>query len=753
MELRPDHPLSQARGARRSSEQDGSHRDQLITLLFGIENPGAELPPLADLLAGLLSLADGTRQKVLLPLSVIPAELVFVRRGDEALVSHYTTGPVPEIILHDAPRSLRALLDAASACVAEPGESMVTPALTRLGERARQCVLVPDVDPAPRAIERSGGFCQGSDEDAALAFAFTAMLAPQADSLTEGSSRADVHAMLFDGSLSAHIRGRHVPLMRGTVMLAVQRMVAAVRSMVDAWQAGRTMNVRLRSGAFVVGARLLRNGEVSLTLGTVDEGTLTVPALDVPSAALPVLRVASDLIRALVGVDRGQTRNLRVTQLREEVRTLRRVIRARHRIDGFVNADPDRLRRAHAGTEPTEAPPPPDFGSRPLGRLRFTERWRAEVEGLDSSGTFLCGDRIVVSTPRQIHALARDTGELLWSRGAPRASSLMAGTMLLRLAQDGNLELWNVLDGEVHAHTRIAPRVGHAPMGVYAGGGDIPPVAILAEGQSRLVAIDLRTGEPRWRFASRGAGTFRLKRAGRILIVVAGDGAVHALDVSAGEVVWRLSERSRFSLPAAVLGDLAVVLGGEPGGASGEAFGLDLYSGELRWRQPLLGAPAAAPTAAANRVLVSTGLPREAVLSAYNVADGTPSWSIQDPGLGRGGAPLSLDHTMVINAPGGRVTAIELASGDNAWQRALSNPVTDDVPRRLEPVLRGGALFVPSSSVHVLRTSDGESLGATIECELIPDLLRVDERGWLYVAEDSGHLRAYAPAPHLTLVK
>jgi hypothetical protein len=31
--------------------------------------------------------------------------------------------------------------------------------------------------------------------------------------------------------------------------------------------------------------------------------------------------------------------------------------------------------------------------------------------------------------------------------------------------------------------------------------------------------------------------------------------------------------------------------------------------------------------------------------------------------------------------------------------------------------------------------------------------MRVDERGWVYVAEESGHLAAFAPAPQLRLVK
>jgi hypothetical protein len=31
--------------------------------------------------------------------------------------------------------------------------------------------------------------------------------------------------------------------------------------------------------------------------------------------------------------------------------------------------------------------------------------------------------------------------------------------------------------------------------------------------------------------------------------------------------------------------------------------------------------------------------------------------------------------------------------------------------------------------------------------------MRVDERGWIYVAEESGYLAAYAPRPMLTLIK
>ena len=66
-------------------------------------------------------------------------------------------------------------------------------------------------------------------------------------------------------------------------------------------------------------------------------------------------------------------------------------------------------------------------------------------------------------------------------------------------------------------------------------------------------------------------------------------------------------------------------------------------------------------------------------------------------------------------------------------------------------MLRSGALFVPQSELYVMRPHDGALLG-TIPSDLVPDLVRVDERCGVYVAEQSGHLAAYAALPSLRLL-
>lgn len=750
------HPTS-ARDTARICVRDGDPLDDTVSaiadLLWGDVRERPSLPPLADLLSASIALASGRRRKMLLPLPGTPAELALVRRGDDVLVSCYETGGAPDVWLLDRTVSLGALLAACASSARTRASGMTSETereiTLRLADRAAGTELRPDDSGTAQPVRRRGGATEDPGARAPLAFGFEASIAPCPIGGSDTSERADLHALLFEGTLWAWVRGRRIQLARGPIVLAAQRMIAAVRALVDASEADRGANVRLRSGSFHVGVRLERGGTVSLTLGGERGSDVTVPALGLAEAALPILRLGSDLLRALVAVDRAQSRNLRVRTLREEVRALRRRVRERERTDGFVNRDPDRLR----ASTPPELPDPPRMATSPTpGRLRFAERWTAEVAELDAASTFFCGDRLVVASPRRALALSRDDGGVLWVREGTGGSAWMAGTTLVRLAPEGVVELCDVRDGEPYATARIAPRVGPALV-LGAGGGALPPVAVLAEGEGRLVALDLRNGEPMWRFASRSGGAFRLRRVGRVLLVVSGDSAVDALDVITGEVVWRLADRTRFCFAPAVCRDMVIAVGGEPGGRTGLLYGIDLYSGELRWRQRLHGAPMAAPLSAGSGAAVAIGGPRRGSLAVFNPGTGELRWMVPDPGVGVGGACMSVDSSLVVNAPAGRVTSLGLASGETRWTRNLSDPVTDDVPRRLEPVLRGGALFVPAATVHVLRPSDGAPLGAALPCDLVPDLIRVDERGWVYVGEESGHLSAYAPGPQLSLVR
>lgn len=734
-------------------EASSPAEDALLLLLLGATPRVAELPPLHELLGALVAMAEGTRRKSLLPLAALPAEWAVLRRGSNVLASYYHTDSSPDVVVLDRRIPLRALLDATGAALAEQVEreadAWARELADRLVQRAALLAIASDDDAGLSATRRLGGALDDPGEDQPLAFGFDAAIFPSPEAPRDAVAHADVHAMLFGGTLWGWVRGRRIPLARGPILLAVQRMISAVRALIEAAEGERPMNVRLRSGAFVIGVRRDKDGEVALTLGSEEEGIVTIPALDLAGASLPILRVASDLVRALISVDRAQTRNLRITALRDEVRRLRRIVRSRARTESIVNGDPDRLRAAsppaeeRGGTAPSASP----------SHLRFVPRWSAAVDGLDAATTFFCGDRLVVATPRRVIALHRDDGQVLWQREGAGTLAFLAGTALVRLGADGAVELRDVASGDALLRTKLAPRLGGPPFGLWVGGGSIPPTAVIAEGRDRLAAIDLRTGELRWRFSGRGAGEFRVTRSGRLLLIASGDTSVHAIDAVTGEVAWRCAARARFCTTPLVRGETALVLAGEPGRGEGELLGLDLYSGRERFRRALGGAIASAPIAAGEVAALAIAGGRRGTLTAFDPEDGALRWAAPDPGLGVGGAALALDRALVINTPKGSVHALDLATGDPLWTRDLAHPVSDDVPRRLEPVLRGGALFVPSAAVHVLRTADGASIGGALPCDLVPDVMRVDERGWVYVAEESGHLAALAPAPHLTLLR
>ncbi|MCC6876520.1 MAG: PQQ-binding-like beta-propeller repeat protein [Sandaracinaceae bacterium] len=735
----------------------------LCSLLFGapVDLP---LPAPADLLAATLALCEGARRKSILPLGVVPAELVLVRRGEQALVSYYATdrasdGAIDVRLLARAialRASLARCVEATRGASFSSSDPTMRELAVRLCDRAGTVAWANEADD-PELVSVAGGALECPGAKVPLAFGFEAQIAPSLEGARQASGQAggasahsDAHALLFRGQLWAWARGRRMRIVQGPILLAVQRMVAAVRSVLEANEAGRSAHVRLRASGFVVAMRLeqARAGlapRVRLTFGAADQASVSVPELSVGDATQAILRLASDVLRALVTTDRTQARNLRVTTLRDQVRALRRRARAAPaKATRLVNDDPDRL-RASAPPEIPEAPAP---GVAPRS-LRFGLRWESAIDGLDASSTFLCGDRVIVATPRATLALDRDEGSVIWSHRRAIITSFMAGTDLVQLTAEGLVEICDLADGEPRSATKVAARTHGAPSPVVAGGGNLPPVVVIAEARDRVLGIDLRTGEPRWRTRIAG-GPQALARSGRVLLVHGGDGSLCALDATNGELCWcHGGPGERVAYAPAVRGDLVLAASGD----RARLVGLDLFSGAERFARALDGAPAAAPFFASDLAIVTIGDARRSILAAVDPEDGRLRWMVQDPGVAQGAACLALDRALVVHSPSGQIGALALETGELGWTRALAHPIADDVPRRLEPVLRNGALFVPSARAHVLRPQDGTSIGGPLPCELVPDWMRVDERGWVYVAEESGLLCALAPAPSLTLVR
>jgi outer membrane protein assembly factor BamB len=416
------------------------------------------------------------------------------------------------------------------------------------------------------------------------------------------------------------------------------------------------------------------------------------------------------------------------------------------------------------------------------GRLRYSTRWRGIVPGIDLRSTYLCGGSLVVGASTEMWALDCSTGRVAWRTDVPRGTSVATPAGIVRIGPDGRVTVYDVDNGSRTMETRIAPRVGGPMAGAVVHLPGQPRLVVVTEGEHHLVAIDLASGEPRWRWSwggGRGSsrGTPRLKRSGRLAYFTCGDGALTAIDVITGEVVWRLRDRLRFRTPPTVAHDAVFALSG---GAHGVArlYCIDPYSGRVRWSTPVAdphapctveGAPLVARGAVAVALRQKTGVS----LAAFRRDDGAPISTESRAVAPSSSSWLAVDDTFIGNTPVGDLVAIQAQTGVLTWRLVLGpRPLDADLPRRLEPVLRGGALFVPCSlvasteatprrpanaatlaaGVCIVRPSDGALLGTIAPTEAIPDLLRVDEDCNVYVAEESGHLVSFGALPRLRLV-
>jgi hypothetical protein len=740
---------------------------------------------LRDLALALVDLGRRTRAKAAVRFYDEPWEVTIERFGATACLSVYRAGPEPHVAVYDRAVPFRdvvtAVRDAIERLLAEPrGQAPASrielgSALEQL--RAIDCTVTDDGVRVPEPVL----VVVEPERDAPLSFGAEFAMrerAPRAAAALrddagagEAVERADLHAMLFRGRVRAEIRGRAVDLGECHPLLVAERLVELARRAFDAWERGLPLNARGEAAGVLVGVRVTADDQLALTLGSTHgearRAVHTFPALGVADVLEAALAFGRSIVRAVLRRDRSQGQNLRLAALRRALREGSDALREASQTDSKVNPTPEPYRAFAAAMDQARPVPPPSTLA--AARLRYAARWRAIVPGIDLRSTYLCGDRLVVGAATEMWALDRATGRVLWRVDVDRGTSVVTPGGIARLAPDGTLGVHDFGTGEVTMRARIAPRVGGPVAGAVVHLPGLPRLVVVTEGEHHLVAVDLTSGEARWRWswgnpnarARDGRAAPRMKRAGRLLYVTCGDGALTALDVTSGAVVWRLRDRLRFRTPPTLAHDaLYVVAGGAHGVA--RLYCMDAFSGHVRWSSVVAepsspctveGPPLVAQDAVAVPVRQKSGL----TLAAFRRDGGGPL-----PGRGRvltpsGTSWLAVDDAFIGNTPTGELVAVGAGAGRDAgelrWRHVLGpRPLEADVPRRLEPVLRCGALFVPHADVAVLRPRDGALLGTITGAEAIPDLLRVDESCNVYVAEESGHLVAFGALPRLSLV-
>lgn len=727
---------------------------------------------LRDLAAALAELCVQPRGKRIVRFYDDAWELCVERLGPDATLSVYRGGAEPTVLVYDRPvvfaEMCDSVVDAIVGTVArlranDPVAVELRSAHDALAVRDQRAsgifATIPEVAPVVVDVDR----------DVPISFAADFAMRPGIEDgeASDGRvERADLHALLVRGRVRAEVRGRAVELGEAYPFLFAERVLELSRGAIDAWERGQPFFARLDAGGIMLGLRSSAEDDApkaALTLTPAAEGSKTGPRSDRMVSTFPelclfdvvesALAYGRALARAMVRRDKTQNDNLRLAAFRRELRATSDALRDVRRQDSRINPAPESYRAFARNVRPKA-------DAAPLGgaaRLRYAQRWRALVPGIDLRSTFLCGDRIVVGAATETFCLDRNSGELLWRKPTPRAASVVTAAGIARIAQDGSIALHDFVSGEPTLRTWIAPRRTGPSAGAVVNTSGLPRLLIVTEGERHLVAIDLTSGEARWRHTlSRSAsGVVRLKRSGKLLYVASGDSALTALDVQTGAVVWRIRDRLRFvTAPSVDHESMFAIAGGASGAATLHA--IDPFSGASVWSSRFLSSPNSvegSPLLASSAVCVAVRARRGLRLAAFDRKTGAPLFETDAPVAPIGTSWLAVDDLLCGNTPTGEAIGIEATTGKVRWRHVLGRTIDCDVPRRLEPVLRSGALFVPHVNVHVFRPTDGAHLAEIGPCDAIPDLLRIDERCDVYVAEESGHMVAFGAGPRLSLVK
>jgi len=755
---------------------------------------------LRDLAFALAELMPAPRGKRIVRFYDDAWELCVERIGASATLSVYRGGADPTVLVYDRPvvfsEMCASVVDAIDATLARtagtaegrgPVARELADVRTALVAHGRPALAV-DADETELAPPVSIDI----ERDAPISFAaeFPMRAGVPAGSAGEsGVERADLHALLVRGRMRAEVRGRSIELGDAYPFLFAERLLDLSRRALDAWERGQAFFTRMDAGGVMLGLRSNADEDLpraALTLGPAQRsepmrgpssgprplltvlprfgedasatrrGTATFPELSLFDVVESALAFGRALVRAVVRRDRAQGSNLRLAAFRRDLRAASDALREVRRQDSRINPAPESYR---AFAESRRARPADDGA--PLSaaaRLRYTQRWQALVPGIDLRATFLCGDRIVIGSAAETFCLERTTGELLWRKSTPRAASVVTPAGIARIGADGAIALHDFATGDVTLRAWIAPRISGPCAGAVVSSAGLPRLLIVTEGERHLVAIDLTSGEARWRYlwsSSGRSGALRLKRAGKLLYVASGDSALTAVDVQTGAVVWRIRDRLRFvAAPTVDHERLFAIAGGSSSAAALHA--VDPFSGQVAWTARLLSTPNSvegAPLLAKSSVCVAVRARRGLRVAGFHRDTGEQLFETETPVAPVGTSWLAVDDLLVGNTPAGELVGVDASTGAVRYRHSFCRTVESDVPRRLEPVLRSGALFVPHVDVHVFRPSDGAHLAQIGPCDAIPDLLRVDERCDVYVAEESGHMAAFGVGPRLSLVK
>ncbi len=294
---------------------------------------------------------------------------------------------------------------------------------------------------------------------------------------------------------------------------------------------------------------------------------------------------------------------------------------------------------------------------------------------------------------------------------APRARwSVPLRNGPLAVVADARGAIANTNLGDVVALDPDGRRVWRAEVAVAPVAPALADGAVVVGDHAGVRVLERGSGDTRWMLAA--AEPVHHVAAGAGMAVVAErDGRLRALDVATGALRWELAPAFHFAHAPVVDAATATLLLVVHDATGNTLRALDVTTGTVRWERPV-DRYTAVPLVADGRVYVAEGNGAWiAVVLSLDLLTGERHWTSQMPASFESGIVNAADdrHVFVVDHYG-TVTAIDRASGHVRWQRPLEVTV---LATRIVPTKTRLVLTTAEMEVVVLDRANGRVVRRT----------------------------------------
>ncbi len=309
-------------------------------------------------------------------------------------------------------------------------------------------------------------------------------------------------------------------------------------------------------------------------------------------------------------------------------------------------------------------------------------------------------DTVWVAYQQQVYAVAKETGAPRWAfplqperdqtffaapQRTPDGQTLVVGGydhVLYGLDPATGAEQWRFTD----ARDRYIGAALVTEQGIFAPNGD-----------GTLYALT-RQGTLRWTFTAQAALWAPPATDGQTLYLASLDHHLYALDLATGQEKWRVNLEGALPATPTLLDGVLYV-----GELATQVAAVRAEDGTVLWETPVAAWVWHSPTPLGEEHLVVGDM--EGHVYALRRSDGGIVWQTQVEG-GVIGAPAVHDETVFVTTRAGLLIALDATNGAVRWQRQ----VHEDAGLEAGPIVvpDWGLLLAPSDAANPLRAVDFE---------------------------------------------